>query len=292
MELFRALAAYCEAPSAAVAAALELPPPSAAEHTELFSFQLYPYASVYAGSEGMLGGDAADRVAGFWRAAGMMPPAEADHLAALLGLYAALAGEEGERARHVRHALLWEHLLSWLPAWLARLVEIAPRPYAAWGALVQAALQAEAEELGPPATPPLHLRLAPAPGGVEALLAAVRSGFVLARADLARAARELRLGLRQGERRFILDSLLRQDPAAVLGWLGREAGRQAAALRSLPPVWRPVTDHWAARAAATAATMSRLAVEAMHAGSGTSLIKMKAAAPLGRPPGGPDPMVG
>jgi len=262
VELFRALAAYCEAPSPAVAAALELPLPSAADHAELFSFQLYPYASVYAGAEGMLGGEAADRVAGFWRAAGVTPPAEADHLAALLGLYAALAGEEGERARHVRHAVLWEHLLSWLPAWLARLAEIAPRPYIAWGTLLQTALQAEAEELGPPAALPLHLRLAPAPGGVEALLAAVRSGVVLVRADLARAARELGLGLRQGERRFALQSLLGQDAAAVLDWLAQEARRQAALHRSLAQVWRPVTDHWATRAEVTAGELSRLAVEA------------------------------
>lgn len=258
MELFRALAAYCEAPSSTVAAALELPLPSAAEHAELFGFQLYPYASVYAGAEGMLGGDAADRVAGFWRAAGLTPPAEADHLAALLGLYAALAGEEGERARHVRHALLWEHLLSWQPAWLARLAEVAPRPYAAWGALLQAALEAEAEELGLPASRPLHLRLAPAPGGVEALLAAVRSGVILTRADLARAASELGLGRRQGERRTILQSLLGQDAAAVLAWLAQEASRQAVILRKLPEVWRPVTEHWASRAEATASSLSRL----------------------------------
>lgn len=261
-ELLRALAAYCEAPAPAVADALELPLPTAAEHTELYGFQLYPYASIYTGAEGLLGGEARDRVAGFWRALGATPPAEPDHLAALLGLSAALAGEAGTRARHARHALLWEHLLSWLPAWLGRLDEVAPSAYAGWGSLLRAALMAEAEDLGPPAATPLHLRLAPPPGAVEALLAAVRSGVVLTRADLARAAREMGLGLRQGERRFILDALLAQDAAAVLDWLAREAARQAAVHRAAPPVWRPVMEHWAARAEATSARLTRLGREA------------------------------
>jgi len=257
-ELLRALAAHCAAPSPAVAAALELPVPTAAEHSELFGFQLYPYASVYCGAEGLIGGEARDRVAGFWRALGAAPPAEPDHLAALLGLHAALAGGLGPRARHARHALLWEHLLSWLPAWLARLPDVAPSPYVRWGSLVAAVLVAEAEALGPPAAPPLHLRLAPPGDGVGTLLAAARSGVVIARADLARAGRELDLGVRQGERRSILDALLAQEPAAVLRWLADEADRQAAAHRSAPAAWRPVAVHWAARAEATATALRQM----------------------------------
>jgi TorA maturation chaperone TorD len=264
MELFRALAAYCEAPSTAVAEALELPPPTAADHSDLFSFQLYPYASVYVGAEGMLGGDAADRVAGFWRAVGATPPAEPDHLAALLGLYAAFAEEDDDRARHLRHALLWEHLLCWLPVWLARLAEIAPKPYVAWGSILQSALLAETAELGAPVARPLHLRLAPAAEGVESMFMAVRSGIVLTRADLVRAARELGLGLRQGERRYALEALLAQDAPSVLGWLSKEAWRQREIHRSLPAAWRPVTEHWASRAEATAGELSRLADEALE----------------------------
>jgi hypothetical protein len=264
MELFRALAAYCDAPTVAVAAALELPPPTTADQAELFSFQLYPYASVYAGAEGMLGGEARDRVAGFWRAAGATPPAEPDHLAALLGLYAAFAEKDGERTRHLRHALLWEHLLSWLPAWLARLSEVAPEPYAAWGSILQSALLAETEELGAPATLPLHLRLAPPAQGLDSFLSAVRSGVILTRADLARSARELGLGLRQGERRYALEALLAQDAPAVLRWLSQEAERQTEMHRTLPPAWHPVTEHWASRAEATAGEFNRLAIEAME----------------------------
>ncbi len=67
-ELLRALGVLCEPPEPAherVAEALCLPGRAdPADHTELFGFQLVPYASVYLGAEGMLGGEAADRVAG------------------------------------------------------------------------------------------------------------------------------------------------------------------------------------------------------------------------------------
>ena len=260
MELVRALAAYCEAPGHGLADALGLPLPSPSDEAELFSFQLYPYAAVYMGAQGMLGGEAQDRVAGFWRASGMEPPPEPDHLAALLALYATFAEAGGERARHLRHALLWEHLLAWLPAWLRRLDEVAPESYRAWGSLLGDALLAEAEELGPPAALPLHLRMAPAPGGLSTLFAAAISGVIVTRFDLARCAREVGLGLRQGERRYALEALLSQDCPRVIGWLAGEADRQADLHRSLPPAWRPVADHWAQRASATAGELRKAAV--------------------------------
>src|SRR5207244_505396 len=104
-EVLRALAVLCEAPAPGqerVAAALGIAPaPRADEWAELFLFELPPYASIYLGAEGMIGGEALDRVAGFWRALGLEPPPEPDHLAALLGLAAAL---DGPRAAHARQA--------------------------------------------------------------------------------------------------------------------------------------------------------------------------------------------
>jgi len=97
-EVLRALAVLCESPHpshARVAEALDLgSTPSAADHTQAFVLGAVPYASVYLGPEGMLGGEAADRVAGFWRALGYVPPPEPDHLAALLGLLATLTEAE------------------------------------------------------------------------------------------------------------------------------------------------------------------------------------------------------
>ena len=288
MELLRALAALSEPPGAGharIAAALDLPAPSAADHTDLFGLQLVPYASVHLGAEGMIGGEARDRIAGFWRALGLVPPAEPDHLAALLGLYAALADDEraqsaGARAalrRQARAALLHEHLLSWLDPWLAKLAGIAPPAYAAWGELLADALRAEAAALLDGGEPlPAHLRAAPplAPpertGGqafLDALLAPARSGLVLVRDDLARAARELGLGARIAERRYVLRHLLAQDPARTLGWLQDEAERAA---RRPPAVAGPATAaHWKDRAAATAdvlgAARAAMTTEVSHA---------------------------
>src|SRR5437764_4107878 len=114
MEIFRALAVLAEPPErpevARLAALLELGgPPSASEYTETFVFRLYPYASVYLGAEGMMGGEARDRVAGFFAALGQTPPPEPDHLSTLLATYARLSvppetedaggGEGGARRR-------------------------------------------------------------------------------------------------------------------------------------------------------------------------------------------------
>src|SRR5207253_2718660 len=84
MELLRALAVVAEAPhkeQIRFGEMLELPGhPTSAEHTDLFDFQLSPYASVYLGTEAMIGGEARDRIAGFWRAIHLDPPSQPDHL--------------------------------------------------------------------------------------------------------------------------------------------------------------------------------------------------------------------
>ncbi len=79
--------------------------PAAADWTELFVFELAPYASIYVGAEGMIGGDARDHVAGFWRALGLVPPTEPDHLSALLAFYASLSEFGDRRSETARRAL-------------------------------------------------------------------------------------------------------------------------------------------------------------------------------------------
>ena len=241
--LLRALAAVADGPAAtspALVSALELPrAPSAAEHTDLLTFQLHPYASVHLGPEGMLGGIARDRVAGFLRALDVAPPAEPDHLVALLHAYAdlsELAAAGSARADHAATVLLHEHLGSWVGRFLARAVELGAAPLRRWAEVLADVLAAELADRGAPGVLPPALREAPPlsePEDVSAvdwtaeLLAPVRTGLVLARADLARAARELDLGSRVGERAFTLRALLDQDAGAVLGWLAGEARRQA-----------------------------------------------------------------
>jgi hypothetical protein len=278
MELFRALGVLLEPPVAdhrPLAALLGLgATPDPAEHTDLFRLQLYPYASVYLGSEGMLGGDARDRIAGFWRALGIAPPEEPDELTLMLGAYAGLAtaaGEGGEGAERARRVFLQEHLASWLFAYLEKLEELAPPYYRSWGRLLGEALAGELEAAGPPPVLPSALREAelfpdPRVAGSEAflsaLLAPARSGMILVRDDLARAARELGLGGRAGERRFVLKALLGQDPAAVLGWLGREAAGWAGRHAARKPLLGATAAHWQARAEGTADLVAGLAREA------------------------------
>lgn len=245
MEFVRALGVISERPADghdAVARALGLErAPTGDEWTDVFVLELVPYASVYLGADGMIGGEARDRIAGFWRALGFDPPVEPDHLAALLGLAASLSeAEDAEQEtarrallRQARKALHHEHLASWLPPYLDRVRELAPPVLVAWGALLDSVLAAEQEVLGREDTLPLHLREAPAldadaPDFVGQILAPVRSGVVLTRSDLARCAGELGLGLRLGERRYALQALLEQDAPATLRWLAREARRQAA----------------------------------------------------------------
>ena len=240
MELFRALGALLDAPCSEnrlLGHLLELGPvPDEPTHNDLFLFQLYPYASAFLGEDGRLGGEAQDRVAGFWRALGADPPAEPDHLRALLGGYARLVeaqlGANGKAAaalRDARHAFLWEHLLSWVLPFLLKLRQIAPPFYRSWADTLETVLSRESALLGPPTRRPLALREAspvPDPRRTEgdrfllALLSPARSGLVLTRADLARAARDLGLGLRVGERAYILRSMLaagaRGDPRLAL----------------------------------------------------------------------------
>jgi TorA maturation chaperone TorD len=281
MELFRALAVLVEPPNdemARVAEALELGPmPSADEYTELFVFQLCPYASVYLGAEGMLGGEARAAVSGFWRALSVgMPPAESDHLAVMLALYARLcelALDERERTRrnvweHARKAFLWEHLLSWLPVYLCKLDRIATPFYRRWSEVLMKALLAEAEATGQPAVLSLQLRAATglvdprACGEVEeflqSLLAPVRSGMILTRSDLSRAARRLGLGVRVGERAFILRTLFGQNACGMLEWLAEEAATWAAQHQSYRDSLGEVARAWEEKARAAVSLLQEL----------------------------------
>ena len=265
------LAARPHAGSAAVAEALELPrPPTAGEHADLFDFQVYPYASVHLGPEGMLGGDARDRVAGFLRALDVTPPPEPDHLVVLLHAYADLsdlAASGAPRADHARRVLLHEHLGSWVGRFLARVAELGAEPLRAWARLTVGALADELAACGPPPELPPVLRDAEplaepedatAADWTQGLLTPARSGLVLARADLSRAAHDLGLGTRVGERAFVLRALLDQDARAVLGWLAQEAYRQA---DDLGPVvatgGEEVAGWWRERLARTAAMIDR-----------------------------------
>lgn len=279
IELIRALAVLAEPPGedhVGVAAALGLPLATPAEHTELFSFQLFPYASVILGAEGKLGGDARDRVAGFFRALGTPPPAGPDHLPVLLAAYANLLELEQESPEgpwvRAREAMLVEHLLPWLPVFLARVADLGSPAQRAWAALADEVIVAQVAST-PASRSLLPAALADVPAlpdprqddvgaFMDGLLAPGRCGMVLAGADLARLAADMGLGRRVAERRFVLRSFLDQDPAAVLAWLADEARRTRVRWRSHPLAATPTLTWWASRASTTADLLAELADEA------------------------------
>ncbi len=280
MELIRSLGALVEPPTpetAQLGSLLGLPAAEEGDYERVFLFQLYPYASVYLDESGKLGGEARDRIAGFWRALELDPPDEPDHLATMLGLYARLAELEAEATadtslragwRHARTAWFWEHLMSWLPIYLDKVEATAPPFYAAWAHLTRRTLDEQANELEAPDALPLHLREARQledpreSGGVaflETLLSPVRSGFLLLHDDLARAARELGLGLRAGERRYALEALLDQDASATLTWLATHAAESAG--NDVDPHGK-VDRFWRLQASASQTLLAELADQA------------------------------
>ena len=273
MELLRSLAALAEPPGRETPGIAELlrlgTPPDPVDYDDLFLFQLYPYASVYLGPEGMLGGEARDRIAGFWRVLEQTPPPESDHLSLVLALYARLCELEEETAdaetasrwRHLRTTFLWEHIVSWVPVYLEKLQELASPFYQAWGELLREVLQQEVSEIGQPDILPLHLREAPAlldptaEGGeawLDSLLSPVRSGILLVRSDLVRAGRDLQLATRVAERRYALKALLGQDPASTLDWLANEAASWQERHLRWHDLSGSIGDFWSNRAATTA----------------------------------------
>ncbi len=278
MELIRALAVMSEPPGpehVAVAEALDLAPvPDQALYAKIFLFQLYPYGSVYLGPEGMMGGEARSRIGGFWSAVGRTPPSEPDHLGALLGLYAGLSAEAAQGqgapsrlARRAAAALLHEHLASWCFVYLSRVGELDGGAYGRWAALLREALMDRMQEEGRPDALPVHLRDAPGLadprtyGGssfLDSLLAPVRAGFILTRADLVALARDLELGLRMGERRYVLEHLLGLEPRAVLHGLASRAERDAEDHLRAEADLGVVARFWAERAAATAELLGEL----------------------------------
>ena len=286
-EAFRALGAVAGDPADArsACAALGLPAPGNAEHTEVFVLNCPPYAAVYLSDDGGLGGDAADRVAGFWRAIGVAPPAEPDHLTALLSLYASLGqAAEGTRTKaaaealtRARLALFWEHLWPWLPAYLEAVtaLEAAAPALAAWAALAGRAVRAERAG-HPGGRLPLALRAAPpalpagpAPPDLPALLVTpARSGLLLTRRCLAAGAVQAGAGHRIGERRFTLRAMLEQAPAGTLRWLRAEtarwASRHAARAADAPRTGDrdPVQAWWTERARRTEAVLLATAATA------------------------------
>ena len=271
--LLRALSRLAEPdPDPELCELLGLPPPPPADVcTQVFVLESHPFASVHLGPQGMLGGEASDRVAGFWRTLRLDPPPDADRLSRLLDLYAGLGAEELQSAGHRRHAvgsaraaLFWEHLASWVPSYLGCVTHIGGAFYRSWATLLVEALAGEACTVPQRAQLPSALSRAapPCDAGtrqalLDGLLAPVCSGMVVTRAELVQAGSELGLGVRLGERRYTLGALLDQDGPATLRWLASLATQWERRHQELhPDALAGVGEWWAGRARHTAGVLA------------------------------------
>jgi hypothetical protein len=180
---------------------------------------------------------------------------------------------------HARRVLLDELISSWVPGYLQAVATASPAA-APWARLCADALAAErrrsaaasdaSDDMAGEHLLPSALRDAPAPLCAEigfdelldALVAPLRSGIILTRGDLAALAARAGAGLRHGERRYALRSLLEQAPAETLGALGEHATTWVARHEENAALsGAPVARFWAGRAAESAAVLSHLAGE-------------------------------
>lgn len=277
-ELLRALGAALVSPppgNSGIIAALGLPEMTRVQYTDAFVLSAPPHAAIHQSAEGKLGGEALDRIGGFWRVLGIVPPQDADHLGTLLMFYAELGAAQSaartervqQQLQRARIALLQEHLTSWAPAYLWTLRLLPMTAVAAWAELTATALARETSHILTAVLLPLALRSAPPPLSpddsmqqvLDAVVSPLKSGLILTRQELSRAAAELGLGFRQGERRFALKSMLEQDKPGTLKWLAGHADhwRQLHA-GVLPGSDLQIAQWWSTRAAATASAVQQI----------------------------------
>lgn len=208
----------------------------AADHQALFGHEVFPFAGVFMGAEGLVGeGPIAGLVRAAHAAVGVEPAAEPspDHLGQVLRLLATLADAELEARAHrdaadVQTLARWqrrvldEAVLPWMPPLWATL---AGQPTTVWTRAVELAVGVLARhraELGGLAlategpgygAAPVDTVLDEPRAGLaavaRALVTPARSGVYLARRDLEALARRSDLPKGFGSRRNVLERLLR-----------------------------------------------------------------------------------
>jgi TorA maturation chaperone TorD len=125
-----------------IAPYLETDDDPTAVHYDLLQYDIFPFESMFRDTTGLVGGTITELVAKTWRDNGLTPPTEPDHIGHELALLAFLCGAESDawvdqlahtalemRAR--QHAVLTEHLLRWLPAFVLSLQQAEQPLYAA-----------------------------------------------------------------------------------------------------------------------------------------------------------------
>lgn len=249
-------------------------------HTRLLVLEVPPYESVYLSADGLLGGEIAAAVADLRRRSGLSDALEnPDHLATELGQLAFLVGaaadaqRDGVRHEHIlelQRTLLDEHLLRWVPGWIAALERTADLPafFAQVGHVLFELLRFVRGQLGGDALPwnlpeKVNFLANPRAGIVdiaEHLTLASQAGGYFARSSLVRIGRSLDIPAGFGSRSDTLEGLFRNAAhyqavprlcealrAELVAWSGRWTGGGA------------VGEPWLARISETHALLERIA---------------------------------
>jgi TorA maturation chaperone TorD len=260
--------------------AAALPQPAAAgltnlavEFQRLYGFNLPPYESVFVDASAMLLAPAAHRVQQRYDRGDFTPPpvraAGPDHLG--LELLALAHWQETGRPEFV-HRLLVDHLALWAPVFMVTLRRLQPHPF--YAALADLTLDLLLSLLPENSAPSLPSGDDPPPGpdgGAEPddlhpLLIPLAAGLYLTRHDLGRLARALDLPGSMGERRRMLQNLLRlarqyEALPGLVNWLAdllAQTGQAYAALAADYPTWAAYAQFWQNRLAAAQSILGNI----------------------------------
>ena len=212
----------------------------AAEHYELFHLQLPPVAGSYLHPRGLAGAEVAERIAESYRLSGFAPKLDdtsADHLGVMLVHLSFATGAEAdaladgrddvaERVAELTEAFIADHLMSWLPAWVAAVRDQPPGLWSAVSMLIWDLVSDQAASTEPVPTPelaPVNLEVLldrPSTGLrqiARALTVPLQCGLFVTRTDITAVAREGGCPRGFGDRFMMLENLL--AGAAELGAL-------------------------------------------------------------------------
>jgi TorA maturation chaperone TorD len=190
--------------------------------TELFDFDLPPFASYYLTIGPVLGGEPVGYLRGLLSAylPPELQPSQPDSLALLLRLLALLLRQRSEdRAR----VIFYEALSPWLGNYARAILSFAPPGLTRIGLLLDEVYQDWSKTIPSALSLPYLLRSAPEPlkmmdreTVLDSLLSPVASGLILPRSELIRITHRHGLGIRPGGRRFSFQSLLDTSPSETL----------------------------------------------------------------------------
>jgi TorA maturation chaperone TorD len=229
--------------------------------TELFDFDLPPFASYYLTIGPILGGEPVGYLRGLLSVylRPELQPSQPDSLALLLRLLALLLRQRSEDRAHV---IFYEALSPWLCNYARAISSYAPRGLTRIGSLLDEIYQDWSATMPSALSLPYLLRSAPEQlkiqdreSALDSLLSPVASGLMLPRSELIRITHRHGLGMRPGGRRFSFESLLDTSPNETLGAI---LGTIATQLAWYHDVDSPIALWWHGRLAATQSSVTEL----------------------------------